>query len=292
MAVPKLRLVAAKLARRGNSASSGKPPDVDWTALVDPFMWGFYNDPNKGSKRYGSNRRQGVFHPSAGLSPERGGCERMMVLDLICAPRSPQRVSASQMRCFHNGHDRHAGLHSLFKDMAGEKYGGIIRYDHDVPCEHDTLPIAGEVDGIVHFDNGHHYVLDFKTIGDNPSKKMMGVETDQKYYYQLNTYLGLLGEKTGYLVFENKSSQNWLGPWERFRLDFDAKAFKITEDYCIYIMGYVKRRQLPVFNQRVCSENIKFCAYSTTCEKARLNKLRWEQFDCRPPALITRYWNS
>ena len=280
----KVRLV------KGTSKPEGIPPAVDWGMVADTFLWKTYNEPLYDSPRSGGVRKQGVFHPSAGLSHETDRCVRGMVFDLFCAPRSRTNHPSKLHKIFHMGHDRHNGLHLMFSDMAREGHLGITKYEQDIVCKHPTLPIAGEADGRVTFSNGWTYVLDFKTIGDGPASRNYGVTPNQKL--QLTTYMGLLGEKVGYIINENKNNCAWLGPSEKYRVGFDQEVFEEIESFCSHVMReFVLARKLPMFDEGACKANRSGCAYTQICDGCRQPAgIPVHTFDRRTPEL--RKWHG
>jgi PD-(D/E)XK nuclease superfamily len=259
------------------SPPAGRPPDVDWFMLADSYLYEHGNAPNEG-------RTQGVFHPSAGLIHEQGHCLRQIVFDLLCAPRSSTLAEPQLLRIFENGHNREVGLDKLFQGMADKGHFGIVRYERQIPAQHKRLPIAGTADARITMRNGHRYILDFKTINKNNGEKTN--KPSNKYALQLNTYLGLLGEKTAYVIYEVKDNQSWLKPAINFRLDFDPDLFAQTEQFCEeimheYVLGKIK---IPAYEELVCKGKSKFdaaitlCDYRAICEKhrAKPNAQKWD----------------
>ncbi len=265
----------------------GKPPHVDWIGVTDTFISTYYNAPDRSA-----GRQQGVFHPSAGLVPEIGHCLRSIVFDLLCAPRSSTRQSPQLAKILENGTNRHKGLNDMFSAMAREQHMGVVRFEHDLPTVHKHLPIAGEADGRITMASGHRYVVDFKTINKNNYDKLRGVS--DRYLVQLNTYLGLLGEKVGYIIYECKDNQNWAGPMQNFRLDFNPSLYRQTEEFCTSILReYVGTGTIPEYDVQVCNAHITFCGYADVCQKHRNmaanSRYKGMNWDWRPDAVKKRH---
>lgn len=260
----------------------GRPPHVDWIAVADSFIYDHANTPE-------DDRKQGIFHPSAGLVEDEGigNCLRMIVFDLLCAPRSAQKKSPQLCRILENGKNRHTGLNTLFTQMAEKRHMGIVRFEHDLPARHHSLPLSGEADGRITLSSGHRYVVDFKTINLKNFGKTF--EPGLRYRVQLNTYLGLLGEKVGYILYECKDNQKWASPMQNFRVDFDQALYTRVEQYCADILNnYIKSGKLPAFDKEICEENNTFCSYMQVCETQR-NKPKLREWDWRPEETKRRH---
>lgn len=258
-----------------------RPPHVDWNAVVDTFLWKY------GNQREDDGRAQGVFHPSAGLIPECGNCDRAIVFDLICAPKSDTKIDPGLQKVFDNGHNRHFGLDRMFHRIAKLKHMGVVKYEDNVKLRHPRLPISGTADGIITTSAGHVYLLDYKTINSKKFAVTYGIDSNLRYKVQLNTYMGMHGTLAGYVIYENKDNQQWATPMDKFRLDFDPVLYRATEDYCSRIMNkYVHARKLPVFQKKVCDNNIKLCAYAEVCRAEKAGMRDWEDIDRRPEAVL------
>lgn len=261
---------------------AGKPPHVDWATVIDTHNFSWSNNPDN------NHRKQGIFHPSNGLHPENNNCLREIVLDLVHAQRSWRRSMPSKViRAMDQGTDRHAGLHGYFQKMAEARHFGIVKYEQDLKAVHPTLPLEGEADGRVTTQQGWRYVLDFKTISKKNAEKTF--EPSFQYFLQVNTYLGLLGEKAGYLVYEVKDGQTFLGPMERFRVDFDPAIYAQTEQYCRDLLEWVNAEQIPEFDAEVCKASIMFCWYVDVCEAHQRGELTFQDIDQRDEATRRRH---
>jgi hypothetical protein len=263
----------------------GRPPNIDWVSVVDSHLWNHHNKPAPDD-----GRRQGVFHPSAGLHSSIGNCPRQIIFDLLCSPKTPTRIPANLRKILDNGTNRHVGLEKYFYEMADLRHMGIQSFEGELAVEHPVLPIYGHADGRVGFTNGWRYIIDFKTASPKSCAKMY--EPEFKHRVQINTYMGCLGERAAYVIVENKEGQKWLGPMNpNFRVDFDAKLFEETEEYCIDILTMVKNETIPDFDQTVCNASLTFCAYQGVCDQQRTVQARDTQLfpDHRNPEIKRRH---
>lgn len=249
-----------------SSEAAGTPPHFDWSAIAERFLW---EDGNRTDEK---ESRQGVFHPSGGIHPKCGACPRAHAFELLSAPLSPMQIPAKILKVFSNGKDRHKGLQELFEKMAKAGFMGIDSAEREVHCTHHSLPISGHADLILSLQ-GHFYVFDFKTWSSINCSKTF--EPKFEHRVQLITYMGIKGIKAGYMIYENKDTQEWLGPMKRFRVDFDPKLFGEIEEYCASIYEGALGRQLPEFETAVCNRNKKFCAYTEICDRERAGKITW-----------------
>jgi hypothetical protein len=269
----------------------GEPPVVDWCAVADSFFYDEYNKPE-------DQRHQGVFHPSAGLVPEMGNCERAILFDLLCAKRGRQAKSPQLIKILEFGTDQHKrfsdffqkaadkarrdGIKRSFLKMAKSHYMGITQVETDVPAKHPTHCIEGEADARVTFSSGWSYVLDLKTMNNKTWSATF--EPSLRYRVQLNTYMGILGDRIGAIIPENKDNQKWLSHTVRF----DPGMFEATENYCRFLLQMLKDGDFPAFEEKVCKNSITFCSYVTECEAHRQGK-HLADIDNRSPELKRRH---
>ena len=251
--------------------TNGIPPHRDWNSIAGMFLHVDANKPD--------DRHQGVFHPSAGLTWEIDHCIRNIMFDLVCAPKSEKLISPKLAKILDNGHDRHKGLNSLFKRMAAAKHQGMEAFEHDIPAKHPTLPIAGEADGRIHMANGHRYIVDFKTINLANFKKLNG--SSGRYLYQLNTYMGILNEKVGYVLYECKDNQDWAEPMELYRHVFSKEMFDQTEQFAKDVLNMLWNEDVPAFDSKVCDAHVTFCGYRNVCNKHKQGLMTLQQMDRR-----------
>lgn len=251
---------------------AGIVPHVDWNAVADSYL---YNTGNVGWTK----RKQGIFHPSTGLHPSINNCRRQIMLDLMCADRSPQSIPASVHRRLENGTDRHVGIQRMFSGMAETGHMGITYYQPEVHAVHGV--IEGHADGLIVFNNGHKYLHDYKTKATKQMAKLYANEP--QHVIQLNTYLGALDVRTGYIIYEDKDSQAWATPLDKFRVDFNPDTWRETIAFCNDVLKEMKSGKLPEFDEPVCKSNLMFCAYQSACTKERQKLATFAQLDKRNP---------
>jgi hypothetical protein len=251
----------AQTARQPTPRPSGRAPALDITGIYESFIYHHDNAVDE-------TRLQGGFHPSSGLSHGMSHCYRNIMFDLARAPRSPQKKPPALCKILSNGTHRHQSLNASFKKLADSGFMGIVGFEHDVFVQHPTLPLFGEMDGVLTTKSGHQYVIDFKTINDKNFKAT--TEIGLKYKLQLNTYMGLSGIHAGYVLYENKNSQTWNRPLDpHFRHDFDADMFRETEEFCVDVLRDLVAGDIPVYEEEACEQHVTFCSYTEVCEKHR-----------------------
>ena len=252
----------------------GMPPAVDFNALYEMF---FYDYTNSLERR--AERPRGIFHPSSGLHRESGLCRRQLVFELLWAPLSKTNIPTILCKVLDAGTNRHVGLQKAFHNMAKARFMGIAKFEDEVHCVHNVLPLRGHMDGLVTTMSGYRYALDFKTWGSKSCAKTF--EPEWKHKLQLNTYMGIKKVKAGYMAYENKDNQMWLGPMEKFRVNFSEKLYKETEDFCWDVLDDVDRKELPEFSETDCKACLTFCAYTAICKAERNGEVGWDDYDMR-----------
>jgi hypothetical protein len=172
--------------------------------------------------------------------------------------------------------------------MGESHYLGIVQVEHDIPAKHPTLCIEGEADLRVTLRTRHRYVLDVKTINNANWLKTYGIAP--KHRVQLNTYLGLLGDRAGAILYENKDNQKWATPMSNFSMDFDRVMFQETEAYCEGILARLAAEDFPEFDEGVCKANLTFCSYTEVCDQVRAGNSPYsEGIDQRPDSIRHRH---
>jgi hypothetical protein len=254
---------------------AGIPPNVDFNAIYEAFSYKYTNDPEERSR----GRTRGVFHPSSGLHPKSGLCPRSVIFELVFAPMSPTQIPGFLAKILDMGSNRHVGLQQTFKNMAALGFMGIVHAESEVACVHPTLPIQGHMDELVTTNVGWRYALDFKTWSEANCAKTF--EPEWKHRIQLNTYMGIMGIRTGYMIYENKNNQKWLGPPNKFRVNFSNELYEETEQFCRDVLTEVGNEQMPPFLEKVCKANLMFCAYFEVCQQENNGAVRWEDYDMR-----------
>lgn len=253
---------------------AGVPPNIDFATLFDTFFTPWYNHPDRKSER-----TRGIFHPSSGLHSSTGLCERSLIFELVFAPMSPTNIFPKLAKVLDSGSNRHVGLQRVFHNMAKAQHMGVIHFEDEALCKHPWLPLSGRTDGLVVTNWGWRYLVDFKTWSSKNCEKTF--EPEWKHKVQLNTYMGILGVKAGYMIYENKDNQTWLGPPNKFRVNFDTNLFAETEAFCVEVLTLVSRQEMPAFDEKVCKDNLTFCPYQGICDQEKLSQVVWDDFDMR-----------
>lgn len=265
------------LAPRGTPA-----PALDWNFLYNTFLHVESNNPSL-------DRLQGVFHPSSGLHPDVENCKRSIIFDLIHAERSRQDKSPKLIKILDNGTNQHTGVQEKWKKMAEMGFSGITAVEVEKKAVFGPVPISGSADWLatIAYERFRHVVLfDLKTMKSADWKVI--VMPTKKHRLQVNTYLGVLGITTGYLIYENKDNQEWATPLENFRVDFDFALFQETLQYCVGILEDVARQEIPAFDQELCDKCIDFCSYKTACDLER-DGHGFTDLDARPADVRRRH---
>lgn len=255
----------------------GRAPPVDWAVLTNMFLQKDINAPD-------TKRRQGIFHPSSGLTADTLGCDRQMVLDLICAKQTPSKINPKLAKILENGNNRHVGLQAMFERMAEQRFFGIVKAEREVSLQHPTLPLAGHADMIVTMQKGWKYLLDFKTIGSSGFKDTFSPKPAHRV--QLNTYMGMAGIGSGYVIYENRDSLDWATPMDpKFRVNFDAALYLETEQLCERYLRMTSREELPEKVEKTCKAAITFCKYEGSCTAHEKNMATFAALDQRTPEM-------
>lgn len=281
----------------------GKPPPFDAITAFESFFrvhagnqppehYGHWLTPADRMKiangLYGP-RRQGHFHPSAGLLPETC-CPRQAALDLICAPRDESvRMPDTLALALDIGTMRHVAFHIRGIGMAHYKWKGIESYRYEEKLKHPTLPIEGSADGIFGLISGHSVLVDYKTA----SPKNFELLRDAKEHQcQLNVYLGLAGLERSYVLNENKANGHLAHPASSFRIDFDPKLWDRQQGFVRELTEAANDGKIPRYNEETCKGSIMLCAYQNVCSQLRAGKTTVVEADQRSPELLQLHRSS
>lgn len=142
-------------------------------------------------------KRVSGFHPSSTSL-----CARYYFLAFEGAPTA-SKISARTQRIFDNGHEVHDRWYRYFKDM------GIL-VDSEIPILiKDPVPITGTADGIINW--GGNKLIEMKSIGMEGFlyRKYYGKPKDD-HYNQSQIYLLALKLEKGFVIYEDKGTQNAL----------------------------------------------------------------------------------
>jgi hypothetical protein len=262
---------------------TGREPEVDWDRVHDMGLHAIGNDPaEKEPGGYGP-RSQGVFHPSAGLHPDGGGCPRAVLFDLMHAKRSPTKILTNVLKSMDNGTARHAGMQKLFVHMAQRRLAGMEAVYQDVRLSYPPAAIGGSADMIVVMQSGAVYLIDIKT--SSPAKFKNLFKPSWGHVLQVNTYMGMAGVKTAYVLTEDRATLEFAKPNSKFRVDFSSALWDDTLGYCHGMLRILRAEQIPAYDEGVCKSNLMFCDYEAVCVAERRRLADFSAIDRRPEAV-------
>jgi hypothetical protein len=112
-----------------------------------------------------------------------------------------------------------------------EKYLSNVKLlvDRELPIKHESPPISGRIDFIVFPDDP--VPVELKTIKQEEYKKLRGPKPE--HLLQLQLYLNMGNFKYGYVLYENKNTQNW----KCFKLQKDEQLWAEVLDRCNRIIA-------------------------------------------------------
>jgi hypothetical protein len=198
--------------------------------------------------------RTGAPHASAILAPESEWCVRRHVLSALypeLAERPEEKPwSAHQNAVFLNGWHLHEKYQRLFSDHAKVLEVEQAHFDEvrqlwftpDVILEYAGLPWVGEIKGY-HAD--HFEKLD--EVGQPP----------QTAHLQCNLYCHLLGIEQGFVLVENKNTQNY----KVWAIQVDHELARPYTDRMYEVKGHVTlardgKAKLPPRKCRTCTDGL------------------------------------
>jgi CRISPR/Cas system-associated exonuclease Cas4 (RecB family) len=261
---------------------AGTPPNLSLGSIYESFVYQRENSVEQKKKR-----ERGIFHPSSGLHEKSGLCPRSLIFELLCSPLSRTNIPSRLVRVLEAGTGRHTSMQATWRDIAEAGHMGIVKAEPEVHCVHHVLPLKGHMDILLTTNAGWRYAVDIKTWSSNNCAKTF--EPEWKHRVQLNTYMGMAGVKVGYMIYENKDSNVWLGPDEKFRIPFSKTLYEETEEFCKDILRLVVNQDMPEFSESVCKANVMFCPYKEVCTAEKEGTTSWPKFDRRPGALKKRH---
>lgn len=194
----------------------------------------------------------GWFHPSS-LGNE---CDAFLAFQYLGAP-AEENIDARTRRIFDYGHQREAFL------QAYTKKAGISLIDSPeermIVIPH--LHIRGELDNWVqNLVTKKRYIIDYKTMRSDLWKEL--TEVKREHRLQLHPYQYARETYEGYVIYENKDTQELKAPTS----NFDGKIWQeqivdrieriLTRlDQNIVDRNPVKCSRCPFFNNGVCAGN-------------------------------------
>jgi CRISPR/Cas system-associated exonuclease Cas4 (RecB family) len=238
------------------------------------------NDPQEKEPGGYGPRTQGVFHPSAGLHPDGGGCPRAVLFDLMHAQRSPTKILTNVLKSMDNGTARHAGMQKLFVHMAQKRLAGLAAVYQDVRLSHPPAAIGGSADMIVVMQSGAVYLIDIKTA--SPAKFKNLFKPAWNHVLQVNTYMGMAGVRTAYVLTEDRATLEFAKPNSKFRVDFSSTLWDETLGYCHGMLRTLRTERLPAHDEATCKSNLMFCDYEAVCVAERRGLAAFGVIDRRP----------
>lgn len=149
------------------------------------------------------NKQRKTIRKTASFGPSHTQmCSRWWFLSFEGAPIEP-KFDARTLRIFDTGHSVHSRWYQYFRQMK-------ILVDEEVPIViKDPVPIQGSADAII--DWGGHKLVEMKSIGMEgfQFRKYYNKPKDE-HYAQAQLYMYALKLEEGFVIYEDKSSQNVL----------------------------------------------------------------------------------
>ena len=194
-----------QISKSNSIEASSTRTNIAFTSLIEEGLEGSTSPP-----------RAGVFYPST-LGNK---CDRYMYMAYhgmitgnVIAPRI--------RRIFDVG--------SVFEERF-EGYLTKVRLlvDRELPIKNESPPISGRIDFIVFPDDP--VPVELKTIKQEDYKKLRGPKPE--HLLQLQLYLNMGNYKHGYVLYENKNTQEW----KCFKLERDETSWDAVVARCTTVM--------------------------------------------------------
>jgi len=188
------------------------------------------------------------FHPSYTRT-----CARWWYLLFKGVP-SEARIDSRLHRIFDNGHKVHERWYEYFEAMS-------ILIDSEIPIKiSDPIPIVGTADGII--DWGGYKLIEMKSISAEGFEfRRYYNKPKDDHYVQAQIYLRALKLEEGFVIYENKNTQNFLIlPISR---DDEAYEKKIRQWKKIY--DKILKDELPKRPYKQNSKNCQECDLFDHC---------------------------
>lgn len=192
-------------------------------------------------------KKNNGFHPST-----TNECARYAVY-LFRGIELPQTHSPQVQRIFDNGHAMHERVTGYFKEM------GILVHD-EYPISHKNPPLEGTLDAIIEWDGPK--VVEIKSIGDAGFiyRKLYHKPKDE-HYRQIQLYMHSTGIFEGFLLYENKNTQELLPIHVHYDEPFILKLFKKYDK----IYGAYEKGILPARPYKSTSVKCERCQLKEHC---------------------------
>lgn len=164
-------------------------------------------------------------------------------------------INGRTYRIFDNGHAFHERATKYLEDM------NILEIA-EKEISQDDPPVRGFIDAIINWE-GQRIVVEFKSIGEDGFvyRKTFNKPKDD-HYMQIQIYLHIEDVEMGYVIYENKNTQEWLlFEIERDR-EFIEKLFKKwRKTYKIYTDGKLPKRPVKSPDSKKCT----YCEVKKWC---------------------------
>lgn len=200
-----------------------------------------------------SNKREGI-KKSVGFGPSKTSlCARYWYISFKGAMRD-EKVNPRTQRIFDNGHAVHDRWYKYFNGMG-------IMVDEEIPIVvNDPVPIIGFADAVVDWDGNK--LVEMKSIGMEgfQYRKHFNKPKDD-HYNQAQLYLYALKLEKGYVIYEDKSSQDFL----IFEIEKDDEHIeKLLRRYKKWYK-FVKEDVVPPRPYKRDSKQCNWCEFETEC---------------------------
>lgn len=188
------------------------------------------------------------FHPSY-----HQGCPRWWFLMFRGVEFKP-KIDSRLHRTFDTGHVMHERYYSYFREM------GIL-VDHEVPIRIDEpVPIVGTADAII--DWGGLKLVELKSISPEGFQfRLHYRKPKDDHVLQAQVYLRALKLDSGYVIYEEKGSQNLAV----FDIERDDDLYEKRVKRWEGIYRYVKEDKLPARPYERDSKHCRSCELESVC---------------------------
>jgi len=167
------------------------------------------------------NSMKGKFHASVMGNP----CDRYLYLAYHgLLPELP--LSARIQRIFDTGNYLEYRMGKYF-----ERLGILIK--REVPCKFENPVISGRIDFILRHPKLRQILLELKSIKNSGFEALDGPQETHAIQAQVYLHLNKLGIDTGYVLYENKDTQDL----KCFKVEKDDDKFNKILNRCYAIMG-------------------------------------------------------
>lgn len=201
----------------------------------------------------GKYKKIGGFHPS-----NTNDCARYLVY-LFRGTFVPSDVSARLQRIFDNGHATHSRLYGYLEQM------GILIAD-EVPIntilkyEDYEIPIEGTTDGLINWQG--EKIIELKSISDAGfAQRRLFKKPKADHYKQIQIYMMASDINSGFVIYENKNTQQILV----FEVTKDEEFMnKLLKKYGKIYKAF-KEGKLPKRYKSPSSEHCRYCNLKDHC---------------------------